>query len=38
MGYSMPMRPAAISLAMVYLIGLAVVPFAPETKDQPLPK
>jgi MFS family permease len=38
MGYAMPMRPAAISLAMIYLVGLGAVPFAPETKDQPLPE
>jgi hypothetical protein len=37
LGYGMPLRPAAICLAAVYLLGVAVLPFAPETKDQPLP-
>jgi MFS family permease len=37
LGYATPIRAAAMSLAVVYLIGLAVVPFAPETKGQPLP-
>ena len=34
----MPIRPAAMSLALVYLVGLAVVPFAEETRGQPLPE
>jgi MFS family permease len=38
MGYAMPMRPAAIALSMIYLVGVLTVPFAPETKDQPLPE
>jgi MFS family permease len=38
MGYAMPLRPAAISLAMIYLVGAATVPFAPETKGKPLPE
>jgi MFS family permease len=37
-GYAMPLRPAAISLAMIYLVGVFVLPFAPETKDRPLPE
>jgi MFS family permease len=37
LGYAMPIRPAAMSLALIYLVGLAVLPFAPETKGQPLP-
>jgi MFS family permease len=36
-GWAMPLRPAAISLAAVYLVGLAVLPFAPETKGRALP-
>ena len=28
MGYAMPIRPAAMSLALIYVVGLAVVPFA----------
>jgi MFS family permease len=38
LGYSLPIRPAAMSLALIYLLGLAVVPFAPETRGQPLPE
>jgi MFS family permease len=38
LGFAMPIRPAAMSLALIYLLGLAVVPFAPETKGQPLPE
>ena len=34
----MPIRPAAMSLALVYLAGLAVVPFAEETRGQLLPE
>jgi MFS family permease len=37
LGFVMPIRPAAMSLALIYLLGLAAVPFAPETKGQPLP-
>lgn len=35
---SEPLRYAGITMCLVYLIGLAVLPFAPETKDQPLPE
>jgi MFS family permease len=38
LGWALPLRPAAISLAMIYLVGVAALPFAPETKDQPLPE
>jgi MFS family permease len=38
LGYALPLRPAAISIAGIYLVGLIVLPFAPETKDQPLPE
>jgi hypothetical protein len=38
LGYATPIRPAAMSMALVYLVGLAVVPLAPETKGQPLPE
>ncbi|MFO1023510.1 MAG: hypothetical protein U0903_22865, partial [Planctomycetales bacterium] len=37
-GYSMPLRPAAISLAFIYLVGLGVLFWAPETRNQPLPE
>ena len=33
-----PMRPAALVMCSVFLLGLIVLPFAPETKDQPLPE
>jgi MFS family permease len=33
-----PIRPAAITMCTVFLIGLAVLPFLPETKGQPLPE
>jgi MFS family permease len=34
----MPMRLSGITMCVVFLIGLLVLPFAPETKDQPLPE
>ncbi len=36
--YAEPLRPAAIAMSSVYLIGLLALPFAPETKDRPLPE
>jgi len=36
--YVEPMRPAAMVMCGVFLIGIMVLPFAPETKDQPLPE
>ena len=33
-----PMRYAGVSMCAVFLLGLLVIPFAPETKDQPLPE
>jgi MFS family permease len=33
-----PMRPAGITMCLVFLIGLAVLPFAAETRGQPLPE
>ena len=38
LGHTFPLRPAAISLTLVYLIGLLALPFAPETRGQPLPE
>lgn len=32
-----PMRYAGLSMCLVFLVGLAVLPFAPETKGKPLP-
>jgi MFS family permease len=33
-----PMRYAGVTMCLVFLIGLAVLPFAPETKGKPLPE
>jgi len=33
-----PMRPAGATMATIFLLGIVVVYFAPETKDQPLPE
>jgi MFS family permease len=37
-GYHEPMRYAGLSMCGVFLLGLLALPFAPETKDQPLPE
>jgi hypothetical protein len=29
---------AASTIALIYLVGLLILPFAPETKGQPLPE
>jgi MFS family permease len=34
----LPLRYAGLTLCSVFLIGLVTLPFAPETKDQPLPE
>jgi hypothetical protein len=36
LGYAMPLRPAAMTLSAIYLVGVLVLPFAPETKGKPL--
>ena len=33
-----PMRPAGLAMCLIFLVGLAVLPFAPETKGRPLPE
>jgi MFS family permease len=33
-----PMRYAGVTMCVVFLLGLLVLPFAPETKDEPLPE
>jgi len=33
-----PMRPAALVMCSIFILGLLVLPFAPETKDKPLPE
>jgi hypothetical protein len=37
-GYPEPMRYAGVTMCFVFLIGLATVPFMPETKGRPLPE
>lgn len=37
-GYPDPMRYAGVTMCLVFLVGLAALPFAPETKDKPLPE
>lgn len=37
-GQAEPMRYAGITMCAVFLLGLLVLPFAPETRDQPLPE
>jgi MFS-type transporter involved in bile tolerance (Atg22 family) len=33
-----PMRYAGVTMCLVFLVGLATLPFAPETKGKPLPE
>ncbi len=35
---AMPMRYAGVTMCSIFLLGLLVLPFAPETKGQPLPE
>ena len=37
-GQAEPMRYAGVTMCLVFLVGLAVLPFAPETKGKPLPE
>lgn len=37
-GYEEPMRYAGVTMSAVFVIGLLALPFAPETKGQPLPE
>jgi MFS family permease len=37
-GFDEPMRYAGVTMCLVFLLGLAVLPFAPETKGKPLPE
>lgn len=36
--YPEPMRYAGVTMCLVFLLGLATLPFAPETKGRPLPE
>jgi MFS family permease len=38
LGYHEPMRYAGVTMCSVFIIGLIALPFAPETKGQPLPE
>lgn len=38
LGYAEPLRPAAMALSVVYLVGIGVLYWAPETRNQPLPE
>jgi MFS family permease len=35
---TLPLRYAGVTMCLVFLIGLIALPFAPETKDKPLPE
>jgi MFS family permease len=37
-GYAEPLRPAGMTMCVVFLVGLFVLPFLPETKGKPLPE
>jgi hypothetical protein len=37
-GEMAPMRYAGVAMCLLFLVGLAALPFAPETKRQPLPE
>jgi hypothetical protein len=37
-GFEEPMRYAGVTMCSVFLLGLVVLPFAPETKGKPLPE
>jgi MFS family permease len=37
-GTAEPMRYAGVTMCLVFLVGLAALPLAPETKDKPLPQ
>jgi hypothetical protein len=37
-GYQEPLRLAGVTMSAVFLIGLAALPWAPETRGKPLPE
>ena len=37
-GYAEGFRYAGVTMCLVFLVGLAALPFAPETKGKPLPE
>ncbi len=36
--YAEPMRPAGVTLSVIFLLGMLALPFAPETHGKPLPE
>ena len=38
LGHAMPLRPAAMTLSLIFLLGVVTIWFAPETKGKPLPE
>jgi hypothetical protein len=36
--YQEPLRLAGVSMSAIFILGLVVVPFAPETRGKPLPE
>lgn len=36
--YLEPMRPAGVTMSVIFLVGILALPFAPETKGKPLPE
>jgi MFS family permease len=37
-GYDEPQRYSGLAMCSIFLLGIAVLPFLPETKDRPLPE
>jgi hypothetical protein len=37
-GFAEPQRYAGLTMCSIFLLGVAVLPFLPETKDKPLPE
>jgi hypothetical protein len=37
-GYAEPLRDAGLAMCAIFLLGIAVLPFLPETTGQPLPE
>jgi hypothetical protein len=37
-GHAEPMRYAGVAMCLVFLVGLAALPLAPETQGKPLPE
>jgi hypothetical protein len=37
-GFPEPMRYAGLTMCVIFLVGLIILPFAPETRGEPLPE